>query len=974
MAEVGQISVSLGVNAEPFQRGIRTAERALETFESRTAKISEALSRAGDTLTRKLSVPLGVLGGVAIKAGGDLEALRLALESQAGSAEEAEKQLRRLRDVAREPGLSFEEAVRGSVQLQAVGNAAETAERRIQGVARAVSRSAGSAEDFGEVVRQLTQIQAAGKLTEENLAVIKERAPEIAKALQSAFGTSTAEGIRATGVSVDEFLTKLDDALLSLDPAKGGILNSLANAADDLKTALAPLGETIAQVVIPPFTLLVSAATKVSEAFAALPDFVRQAIVGVGGLVVVLGPLLAGLGFLVKVLPLVAGGFSLAFGKPLAVAQAALALFGGFLGPIGAALAGFATKIPIVGTALGALAGPLAAVRGAMVAALGPVGAVAVAIVALAALAGPLIADFDKVRAFFADKFPRASAAISQAFGDIRAAAERVLSSVGEAFASFRPILDSVARVWERWGAAILRVVDGTFSVVVRLVGGTLANLVDLFGVALSVISGDWSGAFDGLKRIAVRSFSGIAAAAVEGLATATSAISAFLDGVSEIGTQVAGVGLGSGNQGLVAAGTLLNGLASGAADFADAASQKLDGLRDSIDAVRDAASGAAAPFSTGRGASFGGGGSGGPGGGGAGAGAGLDQAGASARTVADVVRDLNARLALTGANLEAGFIQPLAAAKERADALRSAFGEAFRVAGNKLTPAVAALRDRAQEAAREVALAFGGIDARAVDAGALSAALEPLSKDFVTPLDRTRAAIKEMGADLRDVALPPDLVLDVSRLSVVASQAAEAVREGVRSLVDGLAFALGDSVAAFGSSLLGALGVGMGETRDRIAEIQAQLSEGGLGADQARRLREELDDLKDTLNPIKAAFETLKSVVSRVMASVVADISAAIAKALILAGLKSLFAGATGGVGGFIAGALGFSAPAAPVASFASAPAAPQFTFVVNQSTGPGERVQGGTFFRDELVVEGYRNGVQMQTRMGQVQAGQVR
>jgi hypothetical protein len=67
-----------------------------------------------------------------------------------------------------------------------------------------------------------------------------------------------------------------------------------------------------------------------------------------------------------------------------------------------------------------------------------------------------------------------------------------------------------------------------------------------------------------------------------------------------------------------------------------------------------------------------------------------------------------------------------------------------------------------------------------------------------------------------------------------------------------------------------------------------------------------ELFSFETPLNNIRDAVGALGRGLSQVFRNVVADIAAAIAKALILKGLMAAFSGATGGVGGFIGGALG--------------------------------------------------------------------
>src|SRR5215210_433175 len=95
----------------------------------------------------------GAFGILAIKAAGNMQSLRMGLDAVSGSSEESEKQLVRLREVAKLPGLGFQEAIQGSVNLQAAGLSANTAERALKSFGNALATvGKGKAELSGVIL------------------------------------------------------------------------------------------------------------------------------------------------------------------------------------------------------------------------------------------------------------------------------------------------------------------------------------------------------------------------------------------------------------------------------------------------------------------------------------------------------------------------------------------------------------------------------------------------------------------------------------------------------------------------------------------------------------------------------------------------------------------------------------------------------------------------------------------------------
>jgi tape measure domain-containing protein len=122
---------------------------------------------------------------------------------------------------------------------------ADAARETITQFGNAVARSGGGAEQFSGVTLALSQISAVGKVTQEDLNQIKERLPEFARVMKEEFGTVTAEGIRAIGVSSEEFITRSVSALAKLERAQGGLGNTFDNLKDNVTASLAEFGKVI---------------------------------------------------------------------------------------------------------------------------------------------------------------------------------------------------------------------------------------------------------------------------------------------------------------------------------------------------------------------------------------------------------------------------------------------------------------------------------------------------------------------------------------------------------------------------------------------------------------------------------------------------------------------------------------------------------------------------------------------------------
>ena len=113
-----------------------------------------------------------------------------------GSASLAAEELKKLEKTAELPGLGFEQAVQGSINLQAASFSADEARQTLEGFGNALATVGGGKADLDGVVRALTQIAAKGKVTAQEINQLAERLPQIREIMKEAFGTSNTEELQ----------------------------------------------------------------------------------------------------------------------------------------------------------------------------------------------------------------------------------------------------------------------------------------------------------------------------------------------------------------------------------------------------------------------------------------------------------------------------------------------------------------------------------------------------------------------------------------------------------------------------------------------------------------------------------------------------------------------------------------------------------------------------------------------------------
>lgn len=218
-------------NANPAINRLRNEYRLLSTDVSNVAAV-----------TRQFATTFNSQLQGTIDAALNFERLTKSLQTVSGSTQEANDQLERLVEVARLPGLSLEGAIRASVQLQAIGTAGEEAANVITQFGNALALGGGSSRDLNQITNAIRQMSAEGKILQEDLSIMTTRVAVLVPILQDAFGGTRAEDIRAAGLSAEEFISFVTDALAELPRAGDTAANAIENLSDTSERLQARIG------------------------------------------------------------------------------------------------------------------------------------------------------------------------------------------------------------------------------------------------------------------------------------------------------------------------------------------------------------------------------------------------------------------------------------------------------------------------------------------------------------------------------------------------------------------------------------------------------------------------------------------------------------------------------------------------------------------------------------------------------------
>lgn len=326
-----KVQVEIGAKITELQKKLDEAKQRIKQFSS---EAGDGFKRLGEGI-KSVAVPAGIasaaitaVGLAAVKSYGRLQSLEKGLAAVAGSTDAAKRQLEDLREVAKLPGLGLEEAVRGSINLQAIGISAERAQEAILQFGNAVATVGKGRAELDRALYGLQQLANTDFPLGEDLNIIKDAIPQVSKLLTEAFGANRSDELAKMGVTSQQLVDVILEGLADLPRVAGGVENAIENMQDGITEAWQEMGKAIndALDVEGIMNKVGDALGGVVEWFRDLSPAARNAIVYIGAGTAAFTGLLAALGAVVAIAPAVtAAVFSMTGGIAAITTAVALA-------------------------------------------------------------------------------------------------------------------------------------------------------------------------------------------------------------------------------------------------------------------------------------------------------------------------------------------------------------------------------------------------------------------------------------------------------------------------------------------------------------------------------------------------------------------------------------------------------------------------------------------------------------------------
>jgi tape measure domain-containing protein len=201
------------------------------------------------------------------------------LAAYSENTDQLRAQVARLEQMAKAPGLGFEQLVQGVTRLEAAGFSAKQAEGALKQFGNALALVGGSKAELAGVGVALSQIKSKGVVSAEEINQIAERVPQVRQAMKDAFGTANTEQIQKMGITASQFVDGITASLAKLPRATGGLQNSLDNIDEAFKKAARTVGggffalfEKGPNLMGPMLDMLQQLATDINSVFATIAE------------------------------------------------------------------------------------------------------------------------------------------------------------------------------------------------------------------------------------------------------------------------------------------------------------------------------------------------------------------------------------------------------------------------------------------------------------------------------------------------------------------------------------------------------------------------------------------------------------------------------------------------------------------------------------------------------------------------------
>lgn len=221
---------------------VKTANAGLVTSMSAAISGIAVAGAAAVAIWYKVNEVLIRAGASAFQQFAQYDALAKSLAVIEGNATDAANAMKVLRDIAKMPGIDFQEAVQGFSGLRLQGVSAAESARIIQATGNANALAGGGAEEFGRIMKAIREIMMRPNLTGEELNQLAEAGIPAHKIIKDAFGTVDGGELKRMGVDSKEVMAALIAGLEAMPKAANSAKNALENFRASLSMGMVAVG------------------------------------------------------------------------------------------------------------------------------------------------------------------------------------------------------------------------------------------------------------------------------------------------------------------------------------------------------------------------------------------------------------------------------------------------------------------------------------------------------------------------------------------------------------------------------------------------------------------------------------------------------------------------------------------------------------------------------------------------------------
>ena len=254
MSTVAELLVKIGADTSDLRKELNATKRQLKTaFGTDGMELSSQAMKG----ILALGAALGGLGTYAVKAGGDLQNVQVAMTNLLGSAEKAETFIKSLQNFAAHTPFEFDDVTKASQKFLAFGFTAEQIIPTLTAVGDAAAGVGAGQEGVNRLTLALGQIAAKGRLTSEEMMQITEMGIPAWQLLADTLHTDVAGAQDMVTKRMVDSRTALEALVSGMEQNYGGmmaeqsgtILGTWSNLMDGIGQVASQAGLQIAEAL-----------------------------------------------------------------------------------------------------------------------------------------------------------------------------------------------------------------------------------------------------------------------------------------------------------------------------------------------------------------------------------------------------------------------------------------------------------------------------------------------------------------------------------------------------------------------------------------------------------------------------------------------------------------------------------------------------------------------------------------------------